>query len=852
MTYNELMKKAGKRINPKVYYFQNEEKIEITKDDIKKAKPFFNASIVGTVMKGLELELTCELPNIPVYFENTVKYGTDSATKTIGPYYLKEKAEFNADSKTFTHKLYDKFITSMIDYKPITINYPTTVLEFFKKLCLECGFTTNIESLPNGNRVLTHDIYDGINYTCRDVFDDIGQATGTLFKINESNVEKCLFGTSVVTIDDDILKNKNIAISEHFGPINCVVLSRGADSDTIYKRDETLTSWNEFKISDNQLMNDNNRADYLDELYDALYGIEYDIFDLELVGYGGFNPLEKIQISTNSSIYNSYVFNNEEEYTQGYTESIYTELPEEAKTDYSKSDKTDKRINQTYLIVDKQNQIIESVVSNVGEQNEKISKVTQTVDELNSKISDVADITISAEQNIGYVELNDINASEPIRIVVRPIVENISYLYPSDNLYPSNNLFLKNRKIRFENTTTNEIFDYELPCDLLYYDSNNYDEFILDYGSTTVIVNKKVGYNVDGSTYVLENEYTKNYEYPKIQLTDGDYKVSILGYEIGYIFVRLMSKNIYTTQFYTKAETNSIIDQTSQSIDLSVNKKLENYSNTDEMNASINLAANNINQSVNQKITDVNGEIQNINANLELKVNEEDLISEINASADVINLKSNRLIVDSDNFKLDKKGNATMYNVNIKGGDIIIPEGLGHGMEVHANVDDNSYITRQRAGAFSCIKNGTTYAIMHDAGNSTGGVLQLMDSSGVVAIQCSGISGNIRCISLTQTSLEENKKDFEKYFGALEEIKNIDIYKYHLKEEDEISKKHIGFVIGNGYNYSSEITSIDETGKEVGVDTYSMTSLCLQAIKEQQEIIEKMQEEIEKLKKEEI
>ena len=56
MLYNDLMQKAGKRIKPKVYYYIDDEKVELEYDDIIQAKPFFNASLIGTVMKGLELE----------------------------------------------------------------------------------------------------------------------------------------------------------------------------------------------------------------------------------------------------------------------------------------------------------------------------------------------------------------------------------------------------------------------------------------------------------------------------------------------------------------------------------------------------------------------------------------------------------------------------------------------------------------------------------------------------------------------------------------------------------------------------------------------------------------------------
>lgn len=98
-------------------------------------------------------------------------------------------------------------------------------------------------------------------------------------------------------------------------------------------------------------------------------------------------------------------------------------------------------------------------------------------------------------------------------------------------------------------------------------------------------------------------------------------------------------------------------------------------------------------------------------------------------------------------------------------------------------------------------------------------------------------TGDITCVSLTQTSKAEEKKDFEKYEGALKELENIDIYKYRMKNED--GKKHIGFVIGDDFKYSQEVTSNNNDG----VDVYSFVSLCCQAIKELQEEIKELKGE---------
>lgn len=168
----------------------------------------------------------------------------------------------------------------------------------------------------------------------------------------------------------------------------------------------------------------------------------------------------------------------------------------------------------------------------------------------------------------------------------------------------------------------------------------------------------------------------------------------------------------------------------------------------------------------------------------------------------VIEDSTGRVIIDPDNIELDRSGHI-----------------------IYMTTNDSVYIENNKIfdvdGKFSVAANGNIY----NTGNYS-------------------CSGNITCVSLTQTSLKENKKNFEKYSGALEEIKNIDIYKYNLKDEENDSKKHLGFVIGDDFNYSKVVTSDDNKG----VDNYSFTSLCLQAIKEQQEQIESLQKQVSELK----
>ncbi len=386
MTYNEIMQSAGKEINPSIYYTINGTTTTLGRDDIKSAKVYFNAPVLGTIMSGLSVEIYDTLPtNTPIYFKNVATLDTYTQNKVYGPYYVKD-TQYNADTRTYSIELYDEFLPTMVDYQPITIIYPTTIYDFFIQLVSELNLTTSIASLPNGSLTMDSDIYEDINYTYRNVLDDIAQATASRFKISNGEIELAPLGTTTISIDDDILKNQNIEFGEHFGPINTIVLSRSADSDSIYYPDPLPANPKEFRISDNQLMNGNDRDTFMSSIYNELNGLEYDIYDTQLVGYGGFNPLDLIEISTveneTTKTFTSYVFNNEQTFTQGYEEVIYTELPEATVSEYSAMSSTDKLINQTNLIVNKQENRIEGLVS---EQDELEGRISQTEIEITSQ-----------------------------------------------------------------------------------------------------------------------------------------------------------------------------------------------------------------------------------------------------------------------------------------------------------------------------------------------------------------------------------------------------------------------------------------------------------------------------------
>ena len=204
-----------------------------------------------------------------------------------------------------------------------------------------------------------------------------------------------------------------------------------------------------------------------------------------------------------------------------------------------------------------------------------MSQLVQTVDGIKGEISDIADITITSEGN-GSITAENINESEPIFIKVHATSnENYSFLYPEENLYPGANTFTKSRTLLFENSNGYST-SYEIPNDLLYLDENTYDEFVLDYEEQKCYIVHRVGINENNENYKLTAETTEYFDYPEITLQEGNYTISTPSGENTYIYVRLMTKNIYTSQFATQIEMNAKIEAKANEINLEVSQKVDN------------------------------------------------------------------------------------------------------------------------------------------------------------------------------------------------------------------------------------------------------------------------------------
>ena len=183
---------------------------------------------------------------------------------------------------------------------------------------------------------------------------------------NLSSPLKISYISEYETITEDYLKDVNVNFSEKFGPVNSLVLSRSADSDLIYRKDDSSIEKNgltEIKISDNQILNGNDRDEYIDNIFNRLKGIEYYTNDYDSTGITYLELGDFYKVEARGNRYLALMLNDELNVTQGFEELIHTDKPDTSVSDYKKADTTDRRINKATLIVDKQNQTIQALTS---------------------------------------------------------------------------------------------------------------------------------------------------------------------------------------------------------------------------------------------------------------------------------------------------------------------------------------------------------------------------------------------------------------------------------------------------------------------------------------------------------
>ena len=442
--FKETIKNLGRQQDVLIEYKINDTNYTLTVEDINSVTPVFESSILKSVMKELDIDSNIKIPEkTKIIFKYGIYVNGNIEYLDYGNYivYSCEKQE---DTNSYSIVCYDKLLESMKDYEAINLVYPVTIREYLMALASRLGleFKNSNDTFANYDKEIASDLFVDIGYTYRDVLDDLAEVTASVICLDDDGkLELRDINDTDDTIDEEFLKDTDVNFSEVFGPVNSIVLSRSS-SDNVYMKDDTSITANglcEIKIVDNQIMNFNDRSDYLEDIYNKLHGLTYTIFDISSTGVMYYDLLDRFNIQVGDNTYSCVLFNDEQNITQGLEELMYSEAPEVSETDYTKANKTDQKINQTNLIVDKQSQTITGLITQNTEFANKLTQVEQTVDQIQQQVSDT--IVYKREvEGTTEIHLEDAGEADILELEIKGNKTYESNLYPGENVFPSENL----------------------------------------------------------------------------------------------------------------------------------------------------------------------------------------------------------------------------------------------------------------------------------------------------------------------------------------------------------------------------------------------------------------------------
>ena len=431
MGFKEAINEYGKQITAAFEYCG----VTYRDEQIISMNPHYEGSLLKTVMKCLDIELDGELIENPSPIvglaiagyavagatdatdANTIANprfgvkGTEDADYSyvnFGTYLIKSTKK-DEESQGISIECYDQMLQSMIPYD-LALDYKegVTVKDFLDAICNRLGWKRGYTTFKNCDVLIDEEKYD-ISDTFRDALDDVAEVAGGMIGF-VGDALTVIYPTSTrEVIDEENLKS--LTIGKKYGPINSVVLARTPQEDNIYKKDTDSIAEHgltEIRIENNQII-DTHREDFMDGICEALFGLSFELYELESFGIGYLHLGDFFAIKTADGVeHKTLMLCDDLQITQGVTETSELAEPEVTNTDYSAASETDKTLKRTILRVDKQANEISALVSKTealeGELGAVTKKAELIIDEqsINLKISEAIEGIDSIETSTGY------------------------------------------------------------------------------------------------------------------------------------------------------------------------------------------------------------------------------------------------------------------------------------------------------------------------------------------------------------------------------------------------------------------------------------------------------------------
>ena len=224
--FKEEIKTLGKQQSVRITYKENNVTKTLTDEDINSATPNYKASLLKSVMKGLDLDSNTDIPlGTEIKFEYGLLVNGSYEYLNYGNYIV-YKSEKQEDTLSYKITCYDKMLYSMKNYEHVDITYPCKIKQYLVALCNKIGLQFKDSDFANASRQITSELFMTINedgtyssmgYTYRDVLDQIAETTGGCICITlDDKVEVRYINETNDTIDEEYINDTNVNFGEKY------------------------------------------------------------------------------------------------------------------------------------------------------------------------------------------------------------------------------------------------------------------------------------------------------------------------------------------------------------------------------------------------------------------------------------------------------------------------------------------------------------------------------------------------------------------------------------------------------------------------------------------------------------
>lgn len=789
----------------------------------KELKYSFDGQLFKTIMKQVEITVknANEIKDKDINFQYGLFVNNKFEYIDLGNYFIKD-VEDSKKKEEMTVTGYDRMIRFMKTFKQseLQLTYPCKILKLVQRICEVCGVELYSTDFYNADLDVTEDFFTAQELTYRDVLEKVAQTTLTtafiednklnLYKVNDEVIEK---------IDKSYLTD--LTIKEKFGPANVLVLGRGDVEDNIEETDEKSIAQNgrcEIRFDENEFI-EFQREKVIKGMFEKIKGLEYYSFEASDVGVMWLKPCACIELGDKEdSLYKSYYLKANITINTGISSDIEAEIPETTDTEYKVTTKEEKKTLKVERLAKKNEGKIQDLVEETSENSKKITKHEQDINGITQSVSEVKTEIKSVDGKADKAQSTANTAKSTA---------------DSTNKNLSNNYYTKtetNSQItqKAESITSEVSKTYSTKTET----STAKTEAINSANSSTD--NKLKGYT---ETSKLGTAIEQNYEHVKVawnQISDF-IQMMIINNNASFAILD-KDKNIMmaldkTGQHFYKDSGTEFGEMGVQKVD---NQNYISFSVPIDYNSSV---SDGMAWGVKNKKTSKFLPILYIK-NFELGEENSDALSgELVLSACNLvlegigtGIKTGSIFISGDSTS----GNLIFFDTNSNTALMTVCPSNVIDYPMIYILDNIQFYKNQNGSCSFRIGMGDKHCLLTDEGDFS-----------CNHIYCDGdiyATGYVNGKKFIDNSREEMKKNIQKYTEkAIEVVKNTDIYKFNYKTEKDTNKKCVGFIIGEDYKYSKELTSTDENGKEIGANLYSMISIAYKAIQEQQEQIEELQ-----------